>query len=217
MDTKSEDKILSQIEKNLTSSINENLFLTGRVCEDGNTLTKKKYLQEYGKASMNPGRNKEDNLQEDYPLKDYPLVTNDHICDMPPPLSRAELIRQAREACLRQLNGSQITGRPYEPGYISLDTTVTDIPAEKKGKRFRPFGKSTGSDMARDEASPQEVAAFRSLIIRTACAVILFLCIFIIDKFKLRIGNLTYSTIEEYITGNDALKALENMIVTWLK
>lgn len=207
MDTKYEDNILSQIEKNLSSNINENLFLTGRVFENSNTLTKKKYFQEKEEASKKLNSDQEE----------YPLVSKGHISDMPPPISRAELIRQAREACLRQLNGSQTISRSYEPGYISLETTSHDVPVEKKGGHFKLFGDGIRSDMARDEASPQELATFRSLIIRTVCAIILFLCLFIIDKFELKIGDLTSIKIEEYITGNDALKTLEDMIVAWLK
>ncbi|NLC17755.1 MAG: hypothetical protein GX757_00820 [Clostridiales bacterium] len=206
MDTKYEDNILSQIEKNLSSNINENLFLTGRVFEGANTLTKKKFLQEHEEASRSLNSEKEE----------YPLVSKEHISEIPP-LSRAELIRQAREACLKQLNGSQTYSRPYEPSYISLDNINADVPVVKKEGHFRLFANGPRSDMTRDEASPQEIAAFRSLIIRTVCAVILFLSLFIIDKFDLKIGNITNTRIKEYITGNDALKALEDMIVAWLK
>lgn len=206
MDTKYEDNILSQIEKNLSNNINENLFLTGRVFEGGNTLTKKKFLQEHEEKSKNLSSDKEE----------YPLVSKEHISDIPP-LSRAELIRQAREACLKQLNESQSYSRPYEPSYISLETANTDVPAVKKGGHFRLFSDGFRSDKGRDEASPQEIAAFRSLVIRSICAVILFLCLFIIDKFELKIGDITNTKIEEYITGNNALKALEDMFVAWLK
>ena len=149
MDTKYEDNILSQIEKNLSNNINENLFLTGRVFEGGNTLTKKKFLQEHEEKSKNLSSDKEE----------YPLVSKEHISDIPP-LSRAELIRQAREACLKQPNEIQSYRRPYETSYIKLETANTDEPAGKKGGRFRLFSDGFRPDKRRDGASLQELVGF---------------------------------------------------------
>jgi len=205
MDSKYEDNMLSQIEKNLSNNINENLFLTGRVFDNSKTLSKKKYLQEQEHLTENDNSG----------IQDYPLVSTDYISDKPAPLSRAELIRQAREACLRQLSNSQVYTKPYDLSFMDMDTSSTSLTG-KKQEHLKWFF-DTNSSTSDDNASPQEVAAFRSLIIRTVCALILFISIFIIDKFELKIGGLSNIMIEEYITGNNALKNLEDLVVTWLK
>jgi hypothetical protein len=43
------------------------------------------------------------------------------------------------------------------------------------------------------------------------------LTIFILDKFKITIGMLTPDVVKEYVTGNDTLQEIENILVTWLK
>lgn len=201
MDTRYEDTMLSQIEKKLSDNIDENLFLTGRGFDVSTSLTKKKYLQEQEGAKSSPEE------------QEYPLVSTGHIRESAEPLSRAELIRQAREACLRQLSSTQPYCKPYDVHYHSTELS-NELPVKKKQWKLLPDGRS---ELAGDDASPQEVAAYRSLIIRAACALVLFLIIFLIDKFELGIGSLTNNKIEEYITGKNALKALEDMIVTWLK
>jgi len=201
MDTKYEDTILSQIEKNLSNNINEDLFMTGRIYDSSNSLTKRKYLQEQEESK--------NLLTAD---QEYPLVSTSHISDMSPPMSRAEFIRQAREACLRQLNDSQFYSRPYEANYVSMDVTGNTAVEGKKGLHHKLFDSQKAN-----EDSPEEIAAFRSLLIRFVGAIILFLIIFIIDKFDIKIGSMTGSALKEYITGNDALKALEDMVVAWLK
>lgn len=208
MDSKYEDNMVSQIEKNLSNNINENLFLTGKVFENSKSLTKKKYLQEHEQAT--------EELKAD--SQEYPLVSTEHISDTPISLSRAEYIKQAREACLRQLSNNQVYSKPYEVNYLDTETGSSETEISKKPAHWKLFPDSThpaGAEV--DENNPQEVAAFRSLIIRTVCAIVLFISIFIIDKFELKVGNLTNNVIQEYITGNDSLKALEDVIVTWLK
>jgi hypothetical protein len=208
MDSKYEDNMVSQIEKNLSNNINENLFLTGKVFENSKSLIKRKYLQEHEQAT--------EELRAD--SQEYPLVSTEHISDAPVSLSRAEYIKQAREACLRQLSNSQVYSKPYEVNYLDTDTGSSEAVINKKPVHWKLFPDGThpaGADV--DENSPQEIAAFRSLIIRTVCAIVLFISIFIIDKFELKVGNLTNNMIQEYITGNDSLKALEDVIVTWLK
>jgi hypothetical protein len=73
------------------------------------------------------------------------------------------------------------------------------------------------SASAKEENTPQEIAAFRALIIRTVCAIVLFLFIFVVDKFEISIGKITPGKIQEYVTGNDSLQELEDIIVTWIK
>ncbi|HWT76851.1 MAG TPA: hypothetical protein VN258_19295 [Mobilitalea sp.] len=205
MDTKSEDKIVRQIEKSLSNNINENLFLTGRVFDHNRTSVN-------GNTALavtdNP-KNKEAEQEE------YPLVSKDYISDSPITISRAEYIRQAREACLRQLSNTQIYSRPYDVNYMEPVEESPEQFNNKKAKAWNLFHEEEAASKEVD--TPQEIASFRFLIIRTICAVVLFLTIFLIDKFEFTIGNLTPGMIQEYVTGNDSLQSLEDFIVTWLK
>lgn len=207
MDSRYEDNMLSQIEQNLSNNISENLFLTGKVFENSKSLTKKKYLQEQEQAKENT--NTDD--------REYPLVSTDYINNTPAAVSRAEYIRQAREACLRQLSNNQLYVKPYELNFPDPNTDAADTGHNKRTGRIRLF--SLGSHYTGDseEDNPQEIAAFRALIIRTVFAIVLFISLFVLDKFKINLGKITYSMIREYISGSDALKALEDVIVAWFK
>lgn len=206
MDTKSEDKIVRQIEKSLSNNINENLFLTGRVFENNKTPNKN-----------NTALMAAENLKEkETEREDIPLVSTDYISDSQITLSRAEYIRQAREACLRQLSNTQIYSRPYDVHYPDTEEENTEQFNNNKAKAWNLFHEKELS-ASKEADSPQDIASFRSLIIRTVCAILLFISVFIIDKFELTIGNLTHGMIQEYVTGNDTLQNLENIIVTWLK
>lgn len=207
MDSRYEDNMLSQIEQNLSNNISENLFLTGKVFENSKTLTKKKYLQEQEKTAHSNNND----------AGEYPLVSTDYISNTPAAISRAEYIRQAREACLRQLSNNQLYVRPYELNYPDTDTGTVSTGQGKKTGRFKLLSYATNHAGDSDEENPREIAAFRSLIIRTVCAIIIFISLFTIDKFKFNIGDITYGMIREYITGKDSLKALEDVIVAWLK
>ena len=63
----------------------------------------------------------------------------------------------------------------------------------------------------------KEQASYNFLIIRMVCAIVLFLAIFLIDKFDLKIGDFNTNMIQEYVTGKDNMKYLEERIVTWIK
>jgi hypothetical protein len=208
VDTKSEDTIVRQIEKNLSNNINENLFLSGRLIENSKTPAKSNGALEAVRESKDTGN--------DNP--DYPLVSYDHITNTPT-LSRAEYIRQAREACLRQLSNTQVYSRPYDVNYMDTEARDSEQLNKKKAKVMKLFHNEAEEEEASalEENTPQELASYRSLIIRSVCAIVLFLSIFLIDKFDIKIGNLTQKMIQDYVTGNDTLKQLEDILVTWLK
>lgn len=129
-----------------------------------------------------------------------------------PKLSRAEYILQAREACLRQMNTLNTTSR-ISNLYIDDDSSAySNNERKKRSKVERLFDEGSG-----EENLPGEIASYRSLVIRTVCAVVLFISIFIIDKIKLSWGTFSYESIREYVTGNNQLRALEEVIVSWLK
>jgi hypothetical protein len=207
MDTKNEDTIVRQIEKNLSNNMNENLFLSGRTYENPKPLTKTSPVFE--KIEETKGNETES--------QEYPLVSNEHL-NYSPAISRAEYIRQAREACLRQLSSIQVYNKPYESNYMDSEEQVAEQLNHKRTKLMNLFHSDTeDKNSSQEENTPQELASYRSLIIRCVCAIVLFLSIFLIDKFNFKVGNLTPGMIQEYVTGKDTLQVLENIVVTWLK
>lgn len=183
MDKKNEDKMVQQIEKNLSNHINETL----------NT-----------------------------PAKEQPIISFDY--SNPISISRAEYIRQAREACLRQLSEVQSTARAYDSYYLEPLSVNTVEPETGQVRHKGLFGdgfsyagnKAVDIEMD-EELVRKEQAAFRFLIIRMVCAIVLFLAIFVVDKFDIEIGAFTPNKIEEYVTGKNNLKELEDIVVIWLK
>jgi hypothetical protein len=207
MDSKVEDKIVRQIEKNLSNNINENLFLTGRIFEQD--------TKEMQNVTMN---HSDTALQTTETPANYSVSSYDHANQPSPILSRAEYIRQARESCLRQMSAIQSGAATYNTIYPDADPQSVELLGRKKAKVMRLFHEDSATEkIYREENTPQEIASFRFLIIRIVCAVLLFLTIFILDKFKITIGMLTPDVVKEYVTGNDTLQEIENILVTWLK
>jgi hypothetical protein len=203
MDKKVEDKMVQQIEKNLNNNINENLFLTGNIYDKDKSPMK---LQTLGnKKALPAGR---DTAVEN------PLVNRDYY-NPAIPVSRAEYIRQARESCLRQLSTMQSTARAYDSYYLDAALQNAEGEQNRKPKPYRLF--QEGIEQGKDEDSLRELAAFRFLIIRMVCAFIIFLSIFLIDKFDFSVGNFNSVKIQEYISGKDSLKELEEFVITLLK
>ena len=200
MDANVEDKIVHQIEKNLSNNINENLFGTGRM------LVEDKKQAEHNNSVM------EDSVK----LREsrFGLVERDkEVTEVSvPQLSRAEYIRQAREACLRQMNATPAVLRGAGNAIEENEFLHPAISAKKKLKEDQLLIKHVD-----EEDSTLEAAAYRSLMIRTVCAVMVFLSIFLIDKFKLKFGDFSFKTVEELVRGKDSLAALEDLIVSWLK
>lgn len=207
MDSKNEDTMVRQIEKNLSNNINDDLFLTGRMIEGRNSVL--------GKNQMIAMDN--DVITADTANQDYPLVSNDYISHSGS-LTRAEYIRQAREACLRQLSAVQIYSRPYDSNYLDAETESNDQLNQKKARVMKLFKNDTVEEAEQSDTKPASMLkVYRFVIIRFVCAILLFASIFMIDKFNVKIGKVSNNTIKEYVMGNDALKNLENIIVTWLK
>jgi hypothetical protein len=208
MDTPSEDTMVRQIEKKLSDHMNENLFLTGRSYENNPVGTDKNALIKNSEQAVISEAN-----------RDYPLVSNEYISNSPG-ISRAEYIRQAREACLRQISSIQIYSRPYEVNYMEMEATPEEQLNQKKAKVMKMFHVDEGEEeKASLEAGNKvrDVLSYRSLIIRSVCAIVLFLSIFLLEKFNIEVGSFSHHMIKEYVTGNDALKQLESILVTWLK
>ncbi len=203
MDKKVEDKMVQQIEKNLHNSIDENLFLTGRIYDKD--IPKKK--------SPNLGTQKAFSDEKNTAVE-KPLVSLDYY-NPAIPVSRAEYIRQARESCLRQLSTMQSTARAYDSYYLDSALQNAEVEQNKKTKANRLF--QEGTEVGSDDEAMQEIAAFRFLIARLVCALVIFLSIFLIDKFDFSIGKFSSDKIEEYVSGKDNMKQLEEYVITLLK
>lgn len=110
-----------------------------------------------------------------------------------PKISRAEYIRQARESCLKQMDSLQVDVKYMDTSLPQMDYEIED-------------------NCVRDE----DVKSFKFLLIRTVCALVVFLSIFLIDKLEVKIGGFSYNQVEEYVTGNDHLKRLEEVVLSWI-
>ncbi len=207
MDSKNEDTMVRQIETNLSNNINDNLFLTGRMLEGNKATLGRKQLTAMA----------DDVITADVANQNYPLVSND-FTNHSVSLSRAEYIRQAREACLRQLSAVQIYSKPYDSNYMDAEEESNDQLNQKKAKVMKLFHNDTEEETEQStQNTVNGLGIYRSIIIRCVCAILIFASIFMIDKFNVKIGNVTNKTIKEYVMGNDVIKDLENIIVTWLK
>ncbi|NLL72569.1 MAG: hypothetical protein GX237_03485 [Clostridiales bacterium] len=138
------------------------------------------------------------------------IFTVDEYKEAGPKISRAEYIRMAREACLRQMDESNTSSRLNDIYYGD------DKPADSLHDRQKR-ARSLFSDGSDEEVLPEDVASYRSLIIRTVFALVIFLTIFVIDKLKVDMGLFSYENIRQYVTGSDKLKALEEILVSWFK
>lgn len=211
MDSNFEDKMYHQIERSLSNNINEDLFSTGKVFERDKIPILNSTVNQPS-ASIYDGTVKKQEI----------IDTIEQDNRNQPPLSRAEYIRQAREACLRQLTAQNAFRVDQSLPMINDETGLASV--QKKKKYIKPLeeNESLASPLwnparEKEDASPQEIASFRFLIIRMVCAVVIFLSIFIIDKLDIQIGKLTNDLIKEYVTGKDALQKLEEIVVSWLK
>lgn len=212
MDTNIDDRTYHQIEKNLSDHMEDDLFTTGRIFDHDNKSVMGNSLfqtADYNKEEAGNSDQNEWNVQN----------------NMQSALPRAEYIRQAREACLRQMS-VQSTFRNYEPYVMDSEDTSFETAGEKrlKSKPLKLFHDSNQESEIEKTTSKtktvntqKEIEDFRSLIIRIIFAFVLFLSIFVIDKFNLQIGKVTPKTVEEYVTGNDSLQGIEDTIVSWLK
>jgi len=212
MDSKVEDKIVRQIEKSLSNQMNENLHQSNSTHRKDNLFQSGRTYDKDNLPVVNPGHLKENrqimtSLQQDASgtAFDYHPETV---------LSREEYIRQARESCIRQLSTIQRSSqKAYDLTYYDDPSVNSEVTNRKRARALHLFH----DDNTKEENTPQEIAAFRFLMIRMVCAIVIFLSIFLIDKFDFTIGSFNTQIVEEYVTGNDTLQQLENIIMTWLK
>ena len=213
MDASYEDKIYRQIEQNLSNNINEKYYvpieridksaylgrnnvMSSQTYNDGVFQTGEFYDKDSGKVNNEWLKNQEDTdrLQEEKPV-----------------MSRSEYIRLAREACLRQLYALESSAGSSH-NYVNEEIHNSLFGKKKKDKISGLF-----QEGKQEDTLSEEFASYKSLLIRTVCAIVIFISIFIIDKIKVKWGDFSYETIKHYVTGYNQLEKLEEIIVSWLK
>lgn len=203
-----------QVEKSLSNNINDRLFVPIEM------IDRPKYTGKDKKQIVDSVSYEEDTMQKEsltldtYKPYDYRGDGSHAIAKINeegPKMTRAEYILQAREACLRQINAMDSPSGKYDNYGGALDSIDSSNGRKRRGKVERLFNEVD------EEVLPEEIASFKSLIIRSVCAAVVFLSIFVIDKIKLDWGAFSYESIRQYVTGNNQLKVLEEIIVSWLK
>lgn len=226
MDINMEENIYHQIEKSLANNMNDGFFgvqegrgtSSDRREQEGRGTSPDWKVQEgreilpdkqsrhgvlYDRQSrhelMHKPVEQPEELHEDNELQEY---TRSFV-----PVSREEYIRQARESCLRQLDSLHAQS-------LSANEQIYDIDTIPEGRKTKALSLPVHSERAH---SLKEAKSFRSLIIRTVCAAVIFLSIFIFDMLKVEWKSFSYRTIRQYVTEKDVLSDLETMLVSWLK
>lgn len=219
MDAGYEEKIYRQIEKNLSDNINDKLYVPIELIDKSAYSSRNNVTKSLSDKNNNiykdfQNRNNQvtdfENRDSNY---DWPgnQAEYDRLQEDKPVLSRAEYIRLAREACLRQLYSAESSAGSGD-NYAGQDEIYNPFFGKKRKEKVAKLFQDGTEDVL-----PDEIASYKSLIIRTVCALVIFLSIFIIDKVKLKWGNFSYETIRHYVTGYNQLDEIEEKIVSWLK
>ena len=119
-------------------------------------------------------------------------------------LSRDEYIRIARESCTRNLgyNGGTKNHGKMNKGYAYTE-------------KIRPWDQSEPSHRSELVDSHFTIAPFKvkSLLIRLICALVLFLSIFLFDKFDLKVKTFNSKNIQEMVSSNQSIDEAETFFV----
>lgn len=118
-------------------------------------------------------------------------------------LSRDEYIRLARESCTRNLD------------YNSNMRNYGGYKNRRYNNREKFSSWNTKAMKAQSADSPYTVSTskVKSFLIRLICAFVLFLTIYIIDIFEIKILTFNSKTIEEMVTTNQGIEDAEAFFV----
>lgn len=123
-------------------------------------------------------------------------------------LSRDEYVRLARESCTRNLsyNGGNIKnhGMNKNKGYINPDKVRTWDQTDMK---------STDMSMTETHFNMTSINV-KSLLIRLICALMLFLTVFLIDKFDVKVKTFDSKYIQDLVSSDQGIDQAENFFVT---
>lgn len=117
-------------------------------------------------------------------------------------LSRDEYIRLARESCTR--NQGYNSGTKNHNGKMNKGYGYTE--------KIKPFEQSGQSHRPELAASQFGIAPFKvkSLLIRLICALVLFLSIFLFDKFNLKVRTFNSKNIQEMVSSSQSIDDAES-------
>ncbi|WMJ88137.1 hypothetical protein [Anaerocolumna sp. MB42-C2] len=122
-------------------------------------------------------------------------------------LSRDEYIRMARESCNRNAgynsSNSKNHGTNKNKGYLNSE-------------KFRTWDQAapvSRHNLSEDGLNMTAVN-IKSLLIRTICALILFLTVFIFDKFDLKVNTFNTKYIQDMVTSNQSINQAEDYFVS---
>ncbi len=123
-----------------------------------------------------------------------------------PSLSRDEYIRLARESCTRNLS--------YNNGNVKSHATNKNK-SFTKSENFRTWdqGEMQNKFSLSETGLNMPAVNLKSLLIRTICALILFLGIFIIDKFNFKVNAFDSKYIQDMVTNNQTMEDTQNFFV----
>lgn len=119
--------------------------------------------------------------------------------------SRAEYIRLARESCTKNL-GLNHAGKNHN--------SYKDLQREQK-KALSTYAKTeTFRTSLPGEEIILPVFPMKIILIRLICCALIFLTVFIIDKFDITIKNFSSETIKEYISSNQGVEEAQDFFVS---
>ena len=122
-------------------------------------------------------------------------------------LSRDEYIRMARESCNRNLSygGSNVKnhGINKNKGYGNTEKIRTwDDTDSRKRYNLGEYGLN------------MTTINLKSFLIRTICALVLFLAVFLIDKFDIKVTTFNTKYIEDMVSSNQSIEQAEDYFVS---
>lgn len=122
--------------------------------------------------------------------------------------SREEYIRLARESCLKNLGNNPREMDTNKNNKVNLVGSPYSYEKNDYGREsfFIPSGKMNLNQKW-----------IKHLLIRSICALLLFLTIFLIDKFKFTYKELSSQKIETIVTSSKGFDATEDYIVNLFK
>ncbi len=128
----------------------------------------------------------------------------DHQEDFSVP-SRAEYIKLARESCTRNLNAP--SGNSKNNGKMK---------DENNNIKFNLFKKRDTTDYYNFTQGEFDIpnSSMRLFLIRTICAFMLFLTVFIIDKLNIEFKGISSNFIQQLVSSNQGIEDAENFLVS---
>ncbi len=119
--------------------------------------------------------------------------------------SRAEYIKLARESCTRNL-GMNHAGKN--------SNQYKELQREQK-RALAAYAKTESyHDALPGENYTLPVIHYKTLLIKVICCALIFLSVFILDKFDITYKNFSSNTVKEYISSTGGIEEAQNFFVS---